>query len=151
MKRILLSTSLVMMLATGSQTIAAGNNTFGLGFGGLYGDFGFKLDHAFTDALSVGVLQSWQSNATFTHFSAKYLFNTDPLASAPFLTVGFGGIANEQYADLRGTVAGIGYRSLKAESKSYTEFSISSVLSVNGPYYFTSNPLYIGFSMGKNF
>jgi len=150
MKKLLISITLVTVLGS-ANCAAAGNNTFGLGFGGLYGDFGIKLDHSLTERLSIGVLQSWQASATFTHIRAKYLFNAEPGSSSPFITYGLGGIANEQYADLQGTVAGIGYRSFKAESNAYSEFSISTIISVDAPYYFTTAPLYIGFSYGKNF
>jgi len=150
MKNSLIAVTLICILSA-TNTASAAGNTFGLGIGGLYGDVGIKIDHAFTDAFSVGVLQSWQASASFTHLRAKYLFNTERGTSSPFITIGYGGIANDQYADLQGTVAGVGYRMFKSGKKSYTEFSVSSLLSVEGPYYFTSNPLYIGFSYGKNF
>ncbi|MDH5359863.1 MAG: hypothetical protein OEX03_04820, partial [Gammaproteobacteria bacterium] len=121
MKKSLIAATLISILSATNNASAAGN-TFGLGIGGLYGDVGIKIDHAFTEAFSVGVLQSWQASASFTHFRAKYLFNTEPAASSPFITIGYGGIANDQYADLQGTVAGVGYRMFKSGKRSYTEF-----------------------------
>ena len=150
MKNILLTTILISLLTTAGKSFAAGN-AFGLGFGGLYGDYGIKLDYSITDSLSIGVLQSRQNDASFTHYTSKYLFNGERNASSLFVTYGSGGIANDQYSELQGTVAGLGYRTYRVDKKRFSEFSVSTILSVKPPYSLITAPVYIGISVGKNF